>query len=408
MTKLTPPQITRRETLGLGAAVSVALAESAWASSNASSGAGLQSLGYAIMPGEDLDAWSTWAPKVFALQIADSSSTTRAFRMDDHLYRLVIDQKAQLPTFGWEVANAKALDAIASRIEAAGTRVARGSSALISQRGVRDLVTLTDPAGFNLEIFHGPALATSKFQPSRNISGFRTGQLGMGHALVGVEPAHFDETVSFYQNVLGFRLSDYVETGLKARFMHINPRHHSFAIGSFGRTIVDHLMMEMTFFDDVGESYDVALKEYKSMISWALGRHTNDLMTSFYTNTPSNFRMECGWGGLLVDPEKWQAAELQVGISIWGHGRVNDMPPPLRGASASGGPPPGGPPGGPPGAPPGSPPGAPPGGPPGGGPQMQMPAVKALRAPLQVYEANYEVGHRPTALTQVLQTAKTG
>jgi len=389
MDKPTPPQITRRETLGLGAAASVALAGSSWASSSASSGTGLQSLGYAIMPGEDLDAWSTWAPKVFALQLADSSSSTRAFRMDDHLYRLVIDQKAQAPTFGWEVASAKALDAMASRIEAAGTRVDRGSSALVSQRGVRDLVKLTDPAGFSVEIFHGPALANSKFQPGRAISGFRTGQLGMGHALVGVEPAHFEKTLAFYQNVLGFRLSDYEQNGLKAQFLHINPRHHSFAIGATGRTVVDHLMMEMTFLDDVGQSYDVALKEYKSMISWALGRHTNDLMTSFYTNTPSSFRMECGWGGLLVDPEKWQAAELTVGISIWGHGRVNDMPSPPRGAGGPGGSPPGGPAGG---------------GPPGGGPQM--PAVKPLRAPLQVYGANYEAGTRHTALTQVLQTAK--
>ncbi len=401
MDEQNPPKITRRETLGLGAAASVALAGSSWAVSSASSGSGLQSLGYVIMPGEDLDAWSVWAPKVFALQIADSSSSTRAFRMDDHLYRMVIDQKAQLPTFGWEVANAKALDAMASRIEAAGIAVVKGSSALLSQRGVRDLVTLTDPAGFGLEIFYGPALANSPFQPSRAISGFRTGQLGMGHALVGVAPAQFEATSAFYQNVLGFRLSDYLESGLKARFMHINPRHHSFAIGSFGRTMVDHIMMEMTFFDDVGESYDVALKEYKSMISWGLGRHTNDLMTSFYTNTPSNFRMECGWGGLLVDPEKWQAAELKVGTSIWGHGRVNDMPP--QGAGIPGGPPGGGPPGG--GPPGGGPPGGPPGGgPPGGGPQM--PALKPLRAPLQVYGANYDVGQRHT--TQVLQTAKPG
>jgi 2,3-dihydroxybiphenyl 1,2-dioxygenase len=402
MDKQNPPQVTRRETLGLGAAASVALAGSSWARSSPSSGSGLQSLGYLIMPGQDLDAWSVWAPKVFALQIADSSSSTRAFRMDDHLYRLVIDQKVQLPTFGWEVANAKALDAMASRIEAAGIAVVKGSSALISQRGVRDLVTLTDPAGFGLEIFHGPALANSPFQPSRAISGFRTGQLGMGHALVGVAPAQFDATTAFYQNVLGFRVSDYLASGLKAQFMHINPRHHSLAIGSFGRSMVDHIMMEMTFFDDVGESYDVALKEYKSMISWGLGRHTNDLMTSFYTNTPSNFRMECGWGGLLVDPERWQAAELKVGTSIWGHGRVNDMPP--QGAGFAGGPPGGGPPGG--GPPGGGPPGGGPpgGGPPGGGPQG--PALKPLRAPLQVYGANYDLGQRHT--TQVLQTAKPG
>jgi 2,3-dihydroxybiphenyl 1,2-dioxygenase len=291
---------------------------------------------------------------------------------------------------------------MASRIEAAGIKVAKGSSALISQRGVRDLITFTDPGGFRVEIFHGPALANSQFQPGRAIAGFRTGNLGMGHVLAGVAQADFDATSAFYQNVMGFRMSDYVGNGIKMEFMHINPRHHSFALAGFGRPMVDHIMMEMTFFDDVGVSYDIALQEYKSMISWALGRHTNDLITSFYTNTPSNFRIECGWGGLLLDTEKWQAEELAVGTTIWGHGPVNE-----NSAFGGGGPPggAGGPPGGAGGPPGGGPPGGGPpgGGPPGGGP-MQMYTVKPLRAPVQVYADNYEVGRQATSLTQVLQT----
>jgi 2,3-dihydroxybiphenyl 1,2-dioxygenase len=367
-----------------------------------------------IMPGEDLEAWSAWGPKVMALQIADSSSSTRAFRMDDHVYRLVIDQKAPLPTFGWEVADAKALDGMASRIEAAGIKVTKGSSALISQRGVRDLITFIDPGGFRVEIFYGPALANTQFQPGRAISGFRTGILGMGHVLAGVAQADFDKQSAFYQNVMGFRVSDYVAGGIGMEFMHINPRHHSFAIAGFGRPMVDHIMMEMMFFDDVGESYDVALKEYKSMISWALGRHTNDLITSFYINTPSSFRIECGWGGLLLDPEKWQAAELTVGTTIWGHGEVNENSSFGFGGPPGGGAPGGGFPGGAPqgaGGPPGGVPGAggpPAGGPPGGGGPMGTPEVKPLRAPLQVYGANFEVGRRATSLTQVLKTEKSG
>ena len=40
-----------------------------------------------------------------------------------------------------------------------------------------------------------------------------------------------------------------------------------------------------------------------------LGRHTNDLMTSFYAKTPSAFMVECGWGGREIDPPNWQPFE---------------------------------------------------------------------------------------------------
>ncbi len=32
-----------------------------------------------------------------------------------------------------------------------------------------------------------------------------------------------------------------------------------------------------------------------------LGRHSNDLMTSYYMRTPSDIYVECGWGGKDVD-----------------------------------------------------------------------------------------------------------
>ena len=52
-----------------------------------------------------------------------------------------------------------------------------------------------------------------------------------------------------------------------------------------------------------------------------LGRHTNDLMTSFYMRTPSNFMFEYGWGGRNIDPASWQPFECDWGPSLWGHDR---------------------------------------------------------------------------------------
>ena len=82
-----------------------------------------------------------------------------------------------------------------------------------------------------------------------------------------------------------------------------------------------HLMVELFSLDDVGQSYDIALTE-ENRVSVTLGRHTNDLMTSFYCKSPSAFMIECGWGGREIDPQKWQPFEMHNGPSLWGHERV--------------------------------------------------------------------------------------
>ena len=53
-----------------------------------------------------------------------------------------------------------------------------------------------------------------------------------------------------------------------------------------------------------------------------LMRHTNDYMTSYYSTTPSDFFVESGWGGRLINPVTWQPHETSGGPSFWGHDRL--------------------------------------------------------------------------------------
>ena len=101
--------------------------------------------------------------------------------MDDRKQRVIIDADGGqgIGYFGWEVADAVALEALATKLESAGVKVARGSRALADERHVKDLVVFADPAGTRIELFHGPEIASTPFTPGRNISGFRTGPLGM-------------------------------------------------------------------------------------------------------------------------------------------------------------------------------------------------------------------------------------
>ena len=280
----------------------------------------LLGLGYAGFGSDALDDWRQFGTGLLGLQAVERGNSLLAFRMDDRKQRIVIDRALGNGTrfFGWEVADAAALDALAAKLEAAGVTVTSEPQALADARRVRRLISFSDPAGNRLEAFHGAEIDESPFKPGRNISGFRTGPLGMGHVVMHFE--RIGEVMKFYQDVLEFRVSDYWLRPFPAYFFHVNPRHHSIAFVESGINMVHHMMVELYSFDDVGQGYDLALCD-PERIGVTLGRHSGDYVTSFYTWNPSGFLVEYGWGGQLIDDSTWKPFERKFGPSLWGHER---------------------------------------------------------------------------------------
>jgi 2,3-dihydroxybiphenyl 1,2-dioxygenase len=311
----------------------------------------IQALGYLGIGTDKFDDWTNFATNWLGMQPVDRGAGARAFRMDDRKQRLVVDRA--LPEgqryFGWEVADAAALDTLAARLEAAGVTVRREPAALADQRFVSALISFTDPAGNRLEAFHGAQIADEPFRPGRSISGFRTGPLGMGHAVLMVP--NIATVLPFYRDLLGFRISDFIRAPITAYFLHVNPRHHSLALFEGPHSGMHHLMVELYSFDDVGQGYDIALGEREKIVA-TLGRHPNDLVTSFYVHTPSDILVEYGWGGVEVDDATWQPQEMTSVSSFWGHRGLFE-------ALGADGPPP-------------------------------RPASEVMSAPLQVMEGNYQ------------------
>ncbi|MBV8935193.1 MAG: VOC family protein [Alphaproteobacteria bacterium] len=177
------------------------------------------------------------------------------------------------------MADATALDALASRLDANGVRARRAPPrALADERHVADLILFQDLAGNRLEVFHAPAVACDPFRPGPPISGFCTGPLGMGHAVLNVEDT--EPLLSFYRDLLGFRVSDYALKPYKLYFFHINGRHHSFAIVGSGKQSLHHFMVELCSLEMSARAM-ISRSSRTGPSRTRSGRHTNDYMTSF-------------------------------------------------------------------------------------------------------------------------------
>jgi hypothetical protein len=174
------------------------------------------------------------------------------FRMEDRKQRIVASSEAAAHNaFGWEVADAAALDALAGRLEMAKVPVERmpASPGRPARRSRRHRIRRSSG---HPQAFHGAETTQEPFAPGRPISGFRTGALGMGHVVLHVDSV--EDLAWFYQDVLGFALSDDILKP-KAFFFHVNPRRHSLAMIETGRSGIHHIMMELMSLDDVGQAY---------------------------------------------------------------------------------------------------------------------------------------------------------
>jgi 3,4-dihydroxy-9,10-secoandrosta-1,3,5(10)-triene-9,17-dione 4,5-dioxygenase len=289
----------------------------------------IRSLGYLAWSTPDIDAWTTFARRVLGLmQVDGPDADARYFRIDDRPYRLVLTH-ADEPgpsAIGYEVVDDLKLAAVVDRVKDAGIQVRTLSDEEVQQRLVTGAVRFRDPGGLPIELFHGPVLDHVSLDTPNNIQ-FVTGELGLGHVVVGV--AHLQEFSAFYRTVLGFRLRNTMRMERDGRtrtthFLGCNARHHTLGVVDLevpGQVL--HIMLQVSTLDEVGAALD-RCREFDVPIAMSLGRHTNDRMVSFYCGSPDGLRVEYGWGGPLVDDDTETTYEITKS-SFWGH-----HPPPAQ------------------------------------------------------------------------------
>ncbi len=286
----------------------------------------IQSLAYIVAESADVAAWKNYAEQVLGAATTDAPDGGLYVKLDERRFRMAVVSGSanRYLASGWEVANAADFAAAVAAIEKAGVTVEAGSAAVKTARCVTELAIFTDPSGNRHELTLGYTGGSAPFISPIGVAGFKTGVQGMGHTVL---PAlNFDATLKFFQDVLGFGLSDVFnfQPGpdapvMRIYFLHAGAgRHHSLALAEMpSPSGCVHVMVEVNEKDEVDRG-ELRRDRAGVKLMATLGQHENDKMTSFYMMTPGNFPLEYGWGGISVEPGVWETTYTKQ-VSIWGH-----------------------------------------------------------------------------------------
>jgi 2,3-dihydroxybiphenyl 1,2-dioxygenase len=287
----------------------------------------LGSLGYLGFSVKDPDAFAAFATGVLGMMPGEPAGEARRLRLDELAWRVAVEagEADDVAYVGFEVAGPAELAAVRARLVEGGVAVGNGDPALIAQRGVLDMITCQDPDGLAVEVFYGPTQRTeAPFASPAGVAEFVTGDQGLGHLVLTTKD--MAAARRFYQDLLGFRLSDVIRMrggpagSFEMEFFHCNPRHHTLALIPLpAPKRAHHFMLQVPSLDDVGFALERATAAGATITS-SLGRHTNDHMVSFYTKTPAGFEVEFGYGAIEVDDATWRVGRHDA-PSSWGHKR---------------------------------------------------------------------------------------
>jgi len=282
-------------------------------------------LAYLALRVARLERWKRFAADMLGLpEPAVAPDGALAYRIDDKVHRFLLreDVSDGLEALGWEVDAGEDFEAILARAEQAGARPSAGTDAQARARQVARLASFDGPGGVRNELVTGLASASQPFRSILVPGGFRTGSMGLGHAVLVAKNA--EEEGRFYREVLGMRVSQDLDVQIgpfriTGVFLHCNPRHHSLALFQIpARTKLQHVMIEANEVRDVGLAWERARK-LGVPITLTLGQHPEpDGMVSFYGMTPSGFEFEIGAAGRMIDPARFEPIKLGV-TSDWGH-----------------------------------------------------------------------------------------
>lgn len=208
----------------------------------------ISSLGYLVVEASSPSNWKTFAEDICGAMTHAKSDGDLAIRLDGLEQRILVTNgdRDDVVAVGWQLKTQEGLRQYVEELRGRGIDIRDGDQALRNKRRVEDIYFCEDGDGLRHELFCGPVYAASSVpfrSQSLTLSGFVTGDLGVGHFLHAT--TDYDRAVAFYRDTLRLHVSDYIRQPIpgeapkeiEATFFHASAgRHHSVAAASIPTT----------------------------------------------------------------------------------------------------------------------------------------------------------------------------
>lgn len=249
---------------------------------------------YARLGCPDLEAMVSFATRILGLELYQQGDDWAFLRADDRTHNLCFF-KGQLEdeAVGFEVSSEQVLDDLTRSLRERGVKVARGSEAACRARRVNAYLAFTDPSGVNVELCVGAERTGVRYFPSRD-----AGITEFGH--FGLHASRPQESLSFWQEALGVRLSDAIGS---AALLRLNDIHHKIALFPSSKSGIQHINFQVKSIDDVMRSW-YFLQAQGVPIVFGPGRHPTSTAMFVYFQGPDGRVYEYSSGVKLIDDEE--------------------------------------------------------------------------------------------------------
>jgi catechol 2,3-dioxygenase-like lactoylglutathione lyase family enzyme len=230
-----------------------------------------------------------------------------------YVLRLRRNNDRRMDLCGFAAATRADVDALHQQVIAAGAKIISAPAPLTSPGGGYGF-RFFDPDGRTLEISSDVAE-----RPFRQLAKNEAIPTGLSH-VVFHSPTH-KETTKFYEEALGFRVSDWLSEFMV--FLRCNQWHHRLAFLP-GPAGLNHVAFDVSEVDDLMRGIG-RMVQNDIHLQWGPGRHTAGNNTFSYFTTPGGNVFEYTSDLEEVDDDNWEATTYAMAPEItdqWGTGRL--------------------------------------------------------------------------------------
>src|SRR5260370_18561709 len=264
-------------------------------------------IGYAGFNTTHMEAMLAYYTEVIGCTLEERGGDGAAYlsnALDHHAIALYPSTESGLRHRGFQIHSSQSLQEVRAQLRGQGIEVENKTDA---QPGVPELLQLRDPEGNTVQLY-------ATMQPARqNLRGRGIVPQKLGHLALAVHDVQ--KTAEFYQSVLGFRVSDWIEDFFV--FLRCSPDHHTVNFLKSKYQKMHHIAFQLKDWAQVQQACD-HLSRHRIPLLWGPGRHGAGHNIFTYHHDPDKQIVElCTALATMLDeylsylePRPWRAAFL--------------------------------------------------------------------------------------------------